>query len=662
MIKFLQNSGKTTKYILGAMLLLICGAMVIGFIPGIDTLGLGGPAQGILARVGGQDVTVSEVDQTARRIAKQQFGARSVPENLMPFLRQSAADQLITQKALQVEAERLGLKVTDQEVQDILQKGSFAQILFPNGTYVGDEGYERFVNNQFNMTIPQFEQALRGELLLTKLRAAIEGPVNISKKDVDQELKSQNTKVKFDYAVLTLDEINRQLKPTETDLKTYYENHKPNYINAIPEKRTVKYVVIDSARVANQVPVSTSDLQSYYRDHQDQYRIPEQVNVRHILIKTPLPGPDGKTDDAGVKAAKQKADGILAQLKSGGNFAELAKKNSDDPGSAEKGGELGWINRGQTVPEFEKSAFSLKKGEISGLIQSSYGFHIIQLEEKREAHLKTLDEVKAEIEPTVRQEKSAAALDNLANTVLTQAKAQGLEKAAQAHGLEVITSNPVTRTDTLPGIGTAPQLMDAIFTAGEKSAPESAPTSQGYAVFQLIEVKPPQTPNFDEIRARVESEYKTDRSQALLAEKVRELSEKAKASHDLKKAAKDVGAEYKTSELVTPTSQVPDIGRMSDTGSIAFAMNKGDISGPLTIARGGAVLMLVDKQEPTADEMAKNSEQTRQTLLLRKREQAFGVFAAGLRQRLEKDGKIKVNKQEMARLTNAKGEPGGGGE
>jgi peptidyl-prolyl cis-trans isomerase D len=310
------------------------------------------------------------------------------------------------------------------------------------------------------------------------------------------------------------------------------------------------------------------------------------------------------------------------------------------------------------VPEFEKAAFSLKKGETSGLIQSSYGFHIIQLMDKHDAQLKSLADVKNEIEPIVRQQKAQALADNLANKFASQAKTQGLEKAAQANGLEVITSNYATRTDTLPGVGMAPQLMDAIFSAPTKGSPESASTPQGYVVYQVQDVKPAATPSFDEIRARVEADYKGDRAQALLGQRTQELSEKAKAEHDLKKAAQQMGATVKTSDLVTVSSQVPEFGRMSDTGAVVFTLKPGDISGPISTGRGGAVLTLLEKQEPTADEAAKSSEQIRQGLLQQKRGQAFQLFAAGLRQRMEKDGKIRVNKQEMDRITNAKSDAG----
>lgn len=656
MIRFLQSSGKTTKTILGALLVLICGAMVITLVPGGilgDAFGFGGVQQGVLAKVGGQEVTLRDVDLAARRIAQQQFGGRSVPDQLMPLLRQSAANQLITQKALLAEAERMGLKVTDAELQDTLQHGQFGQVLFPGGNFIGEQAYEGFVQSNFNMSVPQFEQAVKEDLLMNKLQAAVEGPVSVAKQDVEQEFRRQNTKVKFNYAVLSLDDISKTIKPTDAELRTYYDQHKASYANAIPEKRQVKYAVIDSAKVASQVQVTPADLQSYYRDHQDQYRVPEQVNVRHILIKTPLPGPDGKVDDNAVKAAKAKAEDVLNKLKAGGNFAELAKKYSDDTVSAEKGGDLGWINRGQTVPEFEKAAFSLSKGQTSGLIQSSYGFHIIQLLDKHDAHVKSLAEVKDEIEPLVRQQKAQVAADNLANKFTSQAKAQGLDKAAQANGLDVITSNLITRTDTLPGVGMAPQFMDAIFSAPVNGSPESSSTPQGYVVFQVTDMKPAATPTFEEIRARVESEYKTEKAQSMLGQKTQELADKAKAEHDLKKAAQQMGATFKTSDMVTVSSQVPELGRMADAGAVAFTLKPGEISGPINTGRGGAVIALVDKQEPSADEAAKSSEQIRESLLRQKRGEAFQLFAAGLRQRMEKDGKIKVNKQEMDRITKS---------
>ncbi len=171
-----------------------------------------------------------------------------------------------------------------------------------------------------------------------------------------------------------------------------------------------------------------------------------------------------------MEEARKKAEDVLKQLKAGGNFADLAKKYSEDPGSGKNGGSLGWIGRGRTVPEFEKAAFSLAKGATSDLVQSSYGFHIIRVDDKQAAHVKTLDEVKDQIEESIKQQKAAQAAANQVNALLGQARTVGLEKAAAAKGLNVVSTDFVSRTDSLPGIGNSPQFMSAVFGQAEKVA------------------------------------------------------------------------------------------------------------------------------------------------------------------------------------------------
>src|SRR5207249_6037434 len=291
------------------------------------------------------------------------------------------------------------------------------------------------------------------------------------------------------------------------------------YNNSIPEKRKIRYVVIDNARIQAKTAVSHDELQSYYNQHREDYRVPEQVNVRHILIKTPLPGPDGKVDPKGVDEARKKAEDVLKQVKAGGNFAELAKKYSEDPGSAKEGGSLGFIGKGRTVPEFEKTAFSLPKGGTSDLVQSSYGFHIIHLDDKQDAHLKTLDEVKDQIQSVIKQQKAARAADSLASALLTQARTAGLDKAAATRDLQVISTDFVSRTDSLPGIGNSPEFMNAAFEQREKSPSDQVQLPQGVVVYEVTAIKPPATPTFEEIRSRVETEYKNERGAALLSQK-----------------------------------------------------------------------------------------------------------------------------------------------
>jgi peptidyl-prolyl cis-trans isomerase D len=362
MIRFLQTPGKAKKYILGGLLLVICAAMVITLIPGGflgDAFGFGAPA-GVLATVGDQEVTLNEAQQTARFMGRQQFGGRSVPPQLMSFLTRQAVESLVVQKAMLVEADRMGLKVSDEELRDALQR-AFAQQLFPGGNFVGQDIYENFVQQSFEMSVPQFETQFKIELLLSKLRNVVEGAATVSDTELQQSYRRQNTKVKFDYAVLTYDDIMKQIKPTDAELKAYFDNHKDVYKNAIPEKRKAQYVFVDTSKVADKIQVTPEELRRYYTQHQDEYRVPEQVNLRQIVIKTPAPGPDGKVDQKALQAARQKAQEVLSKIKAGGNFAELAKKYSEDTATAKNGGELGNVQRGQTMPEIDKVAFSMNK-------------------------------------------------------------------------------------------------------------------------------------------------------------------------------------------------------------------------------------------------------------------------------------------------------------
>ena len=660
MIRFLQKSGQTTKYVLGGLLLLICASMVITLIPG----GLGGevfggtPGKGVVAKVDGSDITADEVHQTARQMLQQQMPQGGANMNmLLPFFSQRAAEQLITRQALISEARRMGFRVTPEEVKDELQHGRYAATFFPGGNFIGETEYEDMLQ-RVDLTPAKFEEAVGNDLLLTKLQAFISGSATVSESEIHDQFVKQNTKVKFDYAVLKQDDIKKGLHPADDELKAYYEAHKASYANSIPEKRKVKYAVIDTAKVEESVQVSRDDLRDYYEQHRAQYSVPEQVKVSHILIKTPLPGPDGKVDEKGVAEAQHRAEDLLKQLKAGAKLEDLAKKYSEDPGSAKQGGSLGWIGKGQTVPEFEKAAFSLPKGQTSDLVRSSYGFHIIRVDDKQDAHTKTLDEVKDDIVPILKRQKAQQVAQKKADDLLKAARANGLDAAAAEQGVPVITSDFVGRRDMLPGLGPAPQFMDALFMAQDKSQPDEASASMGIVVFQLLGIKPASTPSFEEIRSKVEDQFKSERSGVLLQQKAQELSDRAKAEHDLKRAAKELGATMKTSDLVLPDGQVPDIGSMSGQAAVVFSMKPGEISGPIASGSDAAVLQLVENQPPSEADYAAKRDQIRDALVQSKQQERFGLFVSNLIDEMTKSGKIKRNDEELKALTRSGNEPG----
>ena len=659
MIRQLQNAGPTVKIIHGALLVLICASMAITLIPGGigSSFGIGAPPAGVLATIGDQQVTVTEVQREARAMIRQQF-PRGGPQAsmLLPYFASQAAQQLINEKALVAEAHRMGLRVNDDELRDELQHGQLGAILFPDGKFAGQEEYENFVQRN-DMTVPQFEALEKDFVIVRKLRALVSTSAFVGDTEVRDEFERRDTRVKFEYGVITQADILKGLHPTDEELKAFYERSKATYNNSIPEKRQIKYVVVESAKIAAATTVSDQDLQAYYDQHRDEYRVPEQVKVSHILVKTPLPAPGAREDEKAVADARAKAEGVLKEVKAGGDFAKLAEKYSEDPGSAKSGGELGWIGRGRTVPEFEKAAFSLGKGQTSDLVKSSYGFHIIHVEDKQAAHLKTLAEAKSEIEEKVKQQKTTRATETAANTLLSHARTDGFDAAATAKGQTAVTTEFFSRTDNLPGLGANPQFMDAVFNEAEKSPPDVVQVPQGYVVFQLLAIKPPATPTFEEIRSRVESEFKNQRAGFLLQQKTQELSDRAKAAHDLKKAAKDLGATVKTSELVAPDGQVPDIGSMTSASAI-FSLKPGEISGPITAGGNGVVAQLLEKESPTDQEFAGKKDEIRQSLVAAKQNDLFELYVTNLRKDMEKSKRLKVNQEEMKNLTRQGGQEG----
>jgi len=652
MIRFLQTQGRVQKALQVVLLSIVCVMMVIYLIPGgilSDITGRGALGPNAVARVDGQEVTIQEVDRLVRGIMQQ----RRLPEQFKSYIIPQAVDAAVLQKAYLREGERLGLRATDEDLRYEMQHGTLAPVLYPDGNFIGSDRYRDLIASQFNMSVGQFEQALRDDLTLRKMRTIVGAGVTISDADLRQEFQREKTRVKFDYAVLTTADLQKSVSVDDSELRAYFEKHKQDFANTLPEQRKFKYVVIDPSHLPHPAKPMGDELDAYYRQHAAEFRTPESVKVRHILIKKPLAAADGKVDPRQDAAAKAKAEDVLKQLHSGGDFAALAKKYSEDAASAANGGSVGQIAQGYgTAPEIEKVAFGMSKGQVSDLIPTSYGYEIIRVDDKVAAHARTLAEVRGEIEPMVEAAKNQTVAAQLARTVENQAKNSSLEKAAADNGLQVQQTDFVTRTDSLPGIGSSPQFANAVFGMKENAAPQSVGLARGFAVAQVTAIKPPAAPTFEQVKERVTNELKQQKAGAMLMQKTQELSQKAQASHNLREAAKAVGATVKTSELVAPDGQVPELGQVANAVPEVFEMKPGEISKPVNLGNKGVVLALLEKAMPTDAEFALTKGQIKSTLLERKRSDAEEVFVLALRTRLEKEGRIQVDKKKVAAMSN----------
>jgi len=496
MIRILQQNNKFTKVLFAVIIGAAVITMVITLVPGIfDSASTGDPnifatvhAPGFFGRFGDSTpVKATEVNQLAQRQLQQQ----RLPDFLLPYMAQRAGQILVQRAILKHEADRMGLQVSDEDLRRELQTGPFAQYLFPNGSYIGDDAYINFVQSAFQISRSDFEQQVKSDLELNRLQALVTGGVTVSDNAVRDAYKIQGTKVKFDYAVVSAEDLRKGINPSDSDLQNFFKQNAAKYANAIPETRKLVYASFDASNLPGGKPqVTDAEVQAYYNQHQDQYQVKEQVKVRHILIAVPS-GADAKTD----AAAKSKAEDLLKQIKAGGNFADLASKNSDDPGSKVQGGELGWLDRGKTVPEFDKAAFTLSPGQTSDLIKTQFGYHILQVEEKKTAHLRPIAEVKAEIVPVLEQQKAGTAEQSYSKQLEADAKKDGIEKAAAARGLHVVTTDYIAKDGVIPGLSDGSGLITQSFSSAKGAAPASVATGEGFAVFQVVDIKAAHAPD-----------------------------------------------------------------------------------------------------------------------------------------------------------------------
>jgi peptidyl-prolyl cis-trans isomerase D len=646
MIRFLQKDNRVTKALFVVIIAAASVSMVVYLIPGLT--GQGASAADTFAVVyphwysrffsAGEVISQQKVAQIAQMQVRQRNPQYADNPMIMNLFEQQVGQQLVQQQVMLSEAAKLGIHVTNDDVRQYLETGPAGQVLFPNGKFIGQQQYAAIIENRFDISVAEFEQNVKDDIAIRRLESLITAGVTVSDKDVREAYRKSNIKIKFDYAVITGDDLRKQITPSDADLEAFFKKNAARYATAVPEERTITYFAFTPSDVPGGVQQPTQqEIEQYYNLHKAEYSVPEQARSRHILISVPA-GADAKTD----AAAKAKADSIVKQLKAGGNWTELAKKDSDDPGSKDQGGELGFAQRGHMVPAFDTAIFTQKIGDIE-IVKSQYGYHIVQVEERTQAHSQSLSEVLPTIQATLIRQNSTAAQDNFARQLTSEAIKNGLQKTAEAHHLQLVTTPPVAQQGVISALPDGSQLLAKAFQSKQGDPAQSAPTGEGYAVFQVTGVTPAHAPTFAEWKSHVLDDYQNEKLPALLRQKTDELAAKAKASGDLAKAAKEVGATVKTSDLVGETGQVPDLGQVGQVAPQLFDMAPQSISGPINAGRTGVVAKLEMKTEPSPQEIQQNLDQARDQMLDQRRNEAFEVFASNVLNDYKKHDRIRIN-------------------
>jgi peptidyl-prolyl cis-trans isomerase D len=590
-----------------------------------------------VAQVGDQTISVIDVQN---QLSKSTRGSQ-IPPALRPAYTQQALDQLIDQKMLALEADRMGLRVSDEEHADLLKK--LVPTAFAGDTFIGMDRYTAEVQARFQMSVPEFETEVKDALLQQKFQQLVTDGVTASDDEIREEFRRENEKIKLDYVFIKADELLSKVEVSDADLEAYFAKNKAQYV--VPERRTVEYAILDLAHLRQRSPVTEDDEKVYYQSHIDQYKLEDRAHVAHILFKTV-----GMTD-AEAAEVKKKAEDVLNKAKHGGNFGDLAKQYSEDT-TKDKGGDLGWIVRGQTVPEFEAVAFSLPKGSISDLVKTQYGFHIIQVIERETARTQTLDEVKASIINQLQQEKA----DQLGETISTQIADEirrggriPIQDLAKKFNMTSGEAKLVEANQPLPELGNAPGLMDTIFRqrVGDVGAPIH--TDLGYVVISVKDVQLSHPAVLSEVHDRVANDFRHEKAVELAKSRANELAKRAKSGENFSAAAKALGFESKTSEPITRTGSLPDVGGARLFVS-AFALPVGQTGDPLSLGQNWAVYRVAQHDPVNQNDFEKQKAKIQEQVLQRKRQTAYDLFRTALKTRLQQEGQLHFNAENLKRL------------
>ena len=592
-----------------------------------------------VAQVG--DETISVVD-VQNQLNKATHGAQ-LPPALAPAYMQQALDQLLNEKMLTLEADRMGLRVSDEEHADFLKK--LVPTAFTGDTFIGMDKYSAEVQARFQVTVPEFETEVKNALLQQKFQQLVTDGVTATDDEVRGEFLRQNDKIKLDYVLIKPDDLQSKVEVSDADLAAYFDKNKAQYV--VPERRTVDYAILSLAQLRQRAPVTDDDEKVYYQSHIDQYKLQDRAHVAHILLKTV-----GKTD-AEAAEIKKKAEDVLNKAKHGGNFGDLAKQYSEDT-TKDKGGDLGWIVRGQTVPEFEAAAFSLPKGSISDLVKTQYGFHIIQVIERENARTQTLDEVKASIVNQLQQEKAEQLGETVSTQIADEIRRGGrvpLEDLAKKFNMTTGEAKLVEAGQPLPELGTAPGLMDAIFhqRPGDVAAPVH--TDVGYVVLSVKDIQPSHAATIADVHDRVASDYRRIKAVQLATSRAEELNKRSKSGENLAAAAKALGLDVKTSEPISRTGSIPDVGN-AKLFVAAFTLPVGQTGDPIAVGQNWAVYRVAQHDPVNQDDFEKQKAKVEEQVLQRKRQTAYDLFRASLKTRLQQEGQLHFNAENLKRLIN----------
>ena len=641
MLDIMRKKKRMKQIVLWIVIIATGGSMVVW---GVAIYGGGSnrsPLGSNAAVVDGRPISMKEFldayDQTIKSL-RESSQTELDPELLKSLgISQQVLSRLIMGKIVEILAEKLGITVTKNEVQQAILRVPGVRV---NGKFIGLQQYERALS-QMGTSVEAFEKELRDTELSKKLTRTIADSLEISEQEVRDEFSRTHQTVIVDYVLLEKDSFKKRVKASDADLKAYFEENKDNY--RIKEKRRAQYLLVQTSQILPNIHVSEEEIKSEW----DKNPLPETVEAAHILFRVKNP-----SEEAEVRS---KAEAVLKRAQAGEDFAALAKQYSEDTSTADQGGYLGTFPRGQMAKEFEDAAFSMKPGEIGLVRTDDYGFHIIKVFrhdkptlESNRSNIRTTIQIRKAKEVARQKVEEAAKLAGKDGDLNAIVGRLDIKAEIKDTGLFNKDQNPYA-------IGISQALLDDIFEIKEiGSIGKVVEHPLGFALAKLEEVQMPRPGQFEESREQVKNDFVDSKAKELMEAEATKLSDEAVREKSLVQAAKELGLSTKTSPAFkvddSPGPGIPDRGAFN---TVAFELDVNSVSKPIAMSDTVAVLQV--KSRSPFDEAAfeKDRGELHNQMLTSLQSAYLNDYLSSYMEKMQESGKIRINPKALEPAENS---------
>ncbi|HCV45540.1 MAG TPA: hypothetical protein DF909_05530, partial [Deltaproteobacteria bacterium] len=510
---------------------LLMGVIAVTFVLSFGVGGFFGDRKEVVAKVNDQEILLKEYREAYQNrlgALQQQFGENAEQFAEQLNLRQQVFNQLIDRHLLLTDAAELNLVATDLELQDYIRKQPFFQ---QNGQFDYDT-YET-VLSQNRIVRHEYEASLRADILLAKKQQLLGTGLVISDSEVEQTFRRNFEKIEVEYVYFDPQAFVEKTTAEDAELRKYLQDN-PQEFQTLNRFR-MEYFTIAADYYQDNVKVREREVRRYYKKYAENYVTPPEVKARHILLKLIPDAPENEQQEK-----REQLNKLLAEIKAGSSFEELAIKHSEDATSAE-GGDLGWFKPGEMVPAFESAAFALEAGQVSEIVQSPFGLHLIKVEERKNEITKSLDEAREEITLILAESRAQKRLEEELDRLAGLA-GEAFTEEAQKLNREVLIADWFDRTEVIPGLGSAAELVPELVSrkSGEMGVWKRNPVL-GHVIYRLSETKIPETRLFEDAKEDLFKAVRLEKAKAVAIESAKKALSQLEAGTKLNNLVKKHG-------------------------------------------------------------------------------------------------------------------------